>query len=262
MSYHYHDENIIKSLPEDTVFVFGSNMAGQHAGGAARTALEHFGAMTGVGRGWSGQSYAIPTMNEHLQQMPLSQIQHYIDDFKIYTKNHPKMTYFITSIGCGIAGYKTEEIAPMFKGISHNVIFPSSFRPFVERALPKLTRHFLRTVFNDDVIFSTRDDDVVTSLDLSENEKSAARIILNTQIYPTDSNGRDRSFEISDILHVLNGKIFEWQSNSEGPMMFGGVILALLELYNINEKDFIDVWLGEREIPAPKPENKARRKNR
>jgi hypothetical protein len=137
--------NIVKSLPENTVFVFGSNMAGLHAGGAARTALEHFGAVEGVGRGWSGQSYAIPTMNEHLQQMPLSQIQHYIDDFKIYTKNHPKNKYFLTSVGCGIAGYKVEEIAPMFKGISHNVIFPQSFRPFVEKPLPKLNEKFLKT---------------------------------------------------------------------------------------------------------------------
>lgn len=83
MTYQYHDESIVKNLDEHTVFVFGSNMAGQHADGAARTALEHFGAIKSVGRGWSGQSYAIPTMNEHLQQMPLSQIQHYIDDFKI-----------------------------------------------------------------------------------------------------------------------------------------------------------------------------------
>ena len=262
MSYLYHDENIIKSLAEDTVFVFGSNMAGDHASGAARTAQQFFGALKGVGRGWSGQSFAIPTMNEHLQQMPLSQIQHYIDDFKIYTKNHPKTKYFITSVGCGIAGYQTEEIAPMFKGISHNVILPQSFRPFVERTLPKLSQHFLKTVFSDAVIFSTREEEVILQLDLSENEKSAARIILNTQTYPTDSNGRDRIFEISDILHALNGKIFEWQSNSEGPMLFGGAILALLELYNINEKDFIDVWQGKREIAAPKPENKARKVTR
>src|SRR5690606_19805421 len=89
---------------------FGSNLAGQHSAGAARTALEHFGAVMGVGRGWSGQSYAIPTMNEHLQQMPLSQIQHYIDDFKIYTKNHSKNKYFITSLGCGIAGLKSKKL--------------------------------------------------------------------------------------------------------------------------------------------------------
>lgn len=78
-------------------------------------------------------------------------------------------------------------------------------------------------------------------------------------MYPTDSNGRDRVFEIQDILHNLNGKVFDFQNNSEGPMVFGGVILALLELYNINEQDFSDVWHGKREIAPPKPENKARR---
>ena len=259
MTYHYHDESIVKSLPENTVFVFGSNLAGQHAGGAARTAYEHFGAVMGVGRGWAGQSYAIPTTNEHLQQMPLSQIQHYIDDFKIYTKNHPKIKYFITSVGCGIAGYKVEEIAPMFKGISHNVIFPQSFRPFVEKALPKITSQFLHTIFRDSVIFTPATDELIDVLALTDNEKSLAKILLNTQIYPVDSNGRDRVFEIEDILHNLNGKIFDFQNNSEGSMLFGAVILALLELYNINEKDFIDVWKGDREIAPPKPENKARK---
>ena len=259
MTYQYHDESIIKSLPEDTVFVFGSNMAGQHAGGAARTAKEFFGAVEGVGRGWAGQSFAIPTMNEHLQQMPLSQIQHYVDDFKIYAKNHPKMKYFLTSIGCGIAGYTVEEIAPMFKGIAHNVIFPASFRPFVEKALPKLTQKLLHTIYRDSVIFTPATDELIEVLALSDNEKALAKIILNTQMYPTDSNGRDRVFEIQDILHNLNGKVFEFQNNSEGPMLFGAAILALLELYNINEQDFSDVWHGVREISPPKPANKGRR---
>lgn len=93
MAYHYHDESIITELPEDTVFVFGSNMAGQHTHGAARVAAQHFGAVNHVGRGWAGQSFAIPTLNEHLQRMPLSQIEHYIDDFKIYAQHHPKMKY-------------------------------------------------------------------------------------------------------------------------------------------------------------------------
>lgn len=259
MTYQYHNESIVKELADHTIFVFGSNMTGQHADGAAKTALEHFGAMKGVGRGWSGQSYAIPTMNEHLQQMPLSQIQHYIDDFKIYTKNHPRNQYFITALGCGIAGYKVEEIAPMFKGISHNVILPHSFRPFVEKPLPKLTAKLLHTLFRDAVIFTTDVNEIVDVLALTENEKSLAKIVLNTQMYPTDSNGRDRIFEIQDILHHLHGQIFEFQSNSEGAMIFGGVILALLELYNINEKDFMDVWLENREISPPKPEHKAKK---
>ena len=156
-----------------------------------------------------------------------------------------KIKYFITSVGCGIAGYKVEEIAPMFKGISHNVIFPQSFRPFVEKALPKITSQFLHTIFRDSVIFTPATDELIDVLALTDNEKSLAKILLNTQIYPVDSNGRDRVFAIEDILHNLNGKIFDFQNNSEGSMLFGAVILALLELYNINEKDFIDVWKGD-----------------
>jgi len=260
MTYHYHDESIIKTLAEDTIFVFGSNLAGQHTEGAAKTALEHFGALNKVGRGWSGQSFAIPTMNEHLQQMPLSQIQHYIDDFKIYTKNHPKMRYFITSLGCGTAGYKIEEIAPMFKGISHNVIFPASFRPFVEKALAKLTPHFLHAIFNDTVILNTEENnELIQHLALTDAEKSVAKIILNTQIYPADSNGRDRVFEIQDILYALQEKAFNLVHESEDPLVFGGAILALLELYNINEKDFIDVWQGQKEITPPRPAHRAKK---
>lgn len=259
MSYQYHDESIIKSLTEDTVFVFGSNLAGTHAGGAAKTALLHFGAIKEVGRGWSGQSYAIPTMNEHLQQMPLSQIQHYIEDFKIYTKNHPKIKYFITSLGCGVAGYKVEEIAPMFKGISKNVIFPASFRPFVERTLPRLTQNLLHSFISEDVIFNTEPNDIIQQLPLTDAEKSLATIVLNTPMYPIDSNGRDRVFEIQDILYKLESKIIQLEQNPDGSIIFGGVILALLELYNINEQDFIDIWHGQKTIAAPKSEHRAKK---
>lgn len=259
MSYQYHDETIVKHLAEDTVFVFGSNMAGTHAGGAAKTALLHFGAIKGAGRGWSGQSYAIPTMNEHLQQMPLLQIQHYIEDFKIYTKNHPKLKYFITSVGCGVAGYKVEEIAPMFKGISKNVIFPISFRPFVEKTLPKLNQHFLHALYQDEVIFNDNVEKKIQQLDLTDAEKSLATIILNTPMYPEDSNGRDRIFEIQDILHNLNSRIFQIQQSDDTHFIFGGAILALLELYNLNEKDFIDIWNGQREVAPPRPASRSKR---
>ena len=259
MTYQYHDESIVKSLPEDTVFVFGSNLAGTHQGGAAKIALQHFGAIKGAGRGWAGQSYAIPTMNEHLQQMPLSQIEHYIDDFKIYTKNHPKNTYFITSVGCGVAGYKVEEIAPMFKGISKNVIFPVSFRPFVEKTLPKLTQHLLHSFIQHDVIGAEDPNSLIQTLNLSEPEKSLATIVINTPMYPHDSNGRDRIFEIQDILHNLDAHIKDLNSEDEEKLIFGGVILALLELYHLNEKDFIDVWTGLKEISPPRPAHRAKK---
>lgn len=259
MTYQYHDESIIKSLAENTIFVFGSNLAGTHQGGAAKIALQHFGAMKGAGRGWSGQSYAIPTMNEHLQQMPLSQIEHYIEDFKIYTKNHPKNTYFITAVGCGVAGYKVEEIAPMFKGISKNVIFPESFRPFVEKTLPKLNQQLLHTFIREDIIANDNAVKQIQQLDLTDAEKSLATIVINTPMYPNDSNGRDRIFEIQDILYNVSTHLPELKDDVEGNLVFGGVILALLELYHINEKDFIDVWTGIREISPPKAAHRAKK---
>lgn len=255
MTYQYHDESIIKSLPADTIFVFGSNMAGTHAGGAAKIALQHFGAMRGVGRGWAGQSFAIPTMNEHLQQMPLSQIEYYINDFKIYVKNHPKTKFFITAVGCGVAGYKVEEIAPMFKGIAHHVIFPQSFRPFVEKTLPKVTQHFLRQLLQPDVVLAAEPELQIRQLDLTPAEKSLATILINTPMFPVDSNGRERDFEIEDILHNLNSKIADFTAATSQPI--GGVILALLELYQLNEQDFVEVWLGQREVAAPMAAHRA-----
>lgn len=147
MTYQYHDESIVTELPEDTVFVFGSNMAGQHGSGAARVASQHFGAVEGVGRGWAGQSFAIPTLNEHIQQMPLSQIEHYVEDFKVYAKNHPKMKYFVTALGCGIAGYKVSEIAPLFKGIHHNVIFLNRLNRMLKKMLFHSSQHSLKKWF-------------------------------------------------------------------------------------------------------------------
>ena len=260
MVYQYHDESIIKALPEDTVFVFGSNLAGEHSDGAARVAHQYFGAVKGVGRGWAGQSYAIPTLNEHIQQMPLSQIEHYVEDFKVYTRNHPKMKYFVTALGCGIAGYKVSDIAPFFKGISKNVILPESFKPYVERnalkQFPTLTQDMVRQFINDEVIFyfNHGSDSFEAALDktrLKKAEKAVALIVLNEDMYPRDRYGRGREHEISDILSKFNGKIYDFPENTEGALVFTGVIIALMELYDFNEQDFIRLWEGEIEFEHP-----------
>ncbi|MGR0306682.1 A1S_2505 family phage non-structural protein [Acinetobacter beijerinckii] len=260
MAYQYHDETIVTELPEDTVFVFGSNLAGIHDSGAARVAALHFAAVKGVGRGWAGQSFAIPTLNEHIQQMPLSQIEHYVDDFKIYAKNHPKMKYFLTALGCGIAGYKVSEIAPLFKGIHSNVIFPESFRPYIEEdavsQFPDLTAKTVHAFISDDVIFYFDHgyesfEEALDKTDLSAPEKAIALIVLNEELYPRDRYGRGREHEINDILGKLNGKIFNFEKNSEGAMIFVSVIIALMELYDIDEYDFIKLWRGELTIHHP-----------
>lgn len=97
------------------IFVFGSNYAGQHGGGAAREAFDNFGAEYGVGVGPTGRAYALPTMDENLQPYSLATIGHHVAEFLKYAAANPHLEFFVTAIGCGIAGYSPEQIAPMFK---------------------------------------------------------------------------------------------------------------------------------------------------
>ena len=114
----------IKSLKPDEIFVFGSNLAGAHGGGAARIAVEDFGAIWGQGVGLQGQSYAIPTM-----QGGVETIKPYVDEFIEFAKQHKELFFYVTRIGCGIAGFLDEEIAPLFKNALDldNVALPESF---------------------------------------------------------------------------------------------------------------------------------------
>lgn len=107
---------LILHLPENSIFVFGSNTSGIHGAGAAKTAYKKYGAMYGKGHGLSGQSYAIPTKDFKIQTLPLESISIYVELFIRYAKEHPELNFYVTDIGCGLAGYTPEEIAPMFKG--------------------------------------------------------------------------------------------------------------------------------------------------
>lgn len=114
----------IDDLQENQVFVFGSNLAGMHGGGAARVARLRFGAVMGKGVGIQGRSYAIPTM-----QGGTETIRPYVNDFIAYAKEHPELTFLVTPIGCGIAGFEPEDIAPLFEKASNveNIWLPKSF---------------------------------------------------------------------------------------------------------------------------------------
>lgn len=119
----YTPDNI-ESLRKDEVFVFGSNLAGHHAGGAARAAHMRFGAIMGQGVGLQGQSYAIPTM-----QGGVDTIKPYVDEFIEFAKKHKELFFYVTRIGCGIAGFRDEQIAPLFSAAicMNNVCLPESF---------------------------------------------------------------------------------------------------------------------------------------
>ena len=116
--------DMVSTLRPDEVFVFGSNLAGMHGGGAAYMAFKHFGAVMGCGVGLRGQSYAIPTM-----QGAVETIKPYVNEFIAFAKAHPEHFFYVTRIGCGIAGFREKEIAPLFAGAIglENVCLPEGF---------------------------------------------------------------------------------------------------------------------------------------
>ena len=113
------------------IFVFGSNLAGRHGAGAAKFAVKNHGAVYGQGWGLQGNSFAIPTKNANIQTLPLSTIKIYVERFKEFAEEHPELTFQLTPIGCGLAGYTYEDIGPMFKNSPSNVVIPKEFEPYV-----------------------------------------------------------------------------------------------------------------------------------
>ena len=121
----------ITELADDEVFVFGSNLRGLHGGGAAATAHRCFGAIWGQGVGLQGQSYGIPTMHGGVEK-----IKPYVDEFIAFAKEHKELRFLVTKIGCGIAGFRDEEMAPLFAdaiGLK-NVVLPKVFVSIIESA--------------------------------------------------------------------------------------------------------------------------------
>jgi len=115
---------MISALKDNEIFVFGSNLGGMHGGGAARAAYNRFGAVWGQGVGLQGQSYAIPTM-----QGGVETIKPYVDEFIEFAQAHPELKFLVTRIGCGIAGFRDEQIAPLFAAAidQDNIILPREF---------------------------------------------------------------------------------------------------------------------------------------
>lgn len=116
----------MKSKP---IFVFGSNLAGRHGKGAALEARLSYGAEYGKGIGPTGRAYAIPTKDRYLKTLPLDRIKFYVDNFLAYAANHPQLTFNVTRIGCGLAGYTNAQIGPMFKDAPANCHLPDEWKP-------------------------------------------------------------------------------------------------------------------------------------
>jgi hypothetical protein len=124
----------IQFLAKDEIFVFGSNLLGAHGRGAALLAAQKFGARQGVGVGMTGQCYAIPTKDKSIKPLQLALIAGYVYDFLKFAKNNPHLDFLVTKIGCGLAGYQPEDIAPLFlctDELPANIAFPYEFAQFI-----------------------------------------------------------------------------------------------------------------------------------
>ena len=120
----------ITEVRDDPIFVFGSNLAGRHGKGAALWAVQNRGAINGVGIGEQGNAYAIPTKRSPWQTLPLDEIAAHVRAFIAYARLHPEKQFQLTPVGCGLAGYTPEQIAPMFDDAPSNVIKPKEFEGF------------------------------------------------------------------------------------------------------------------------------------
>lgn len=114
----------ITELQPGEIFVFGSNLEGHHGGGAALLAWKKWGAIWGQGAGLQGQTYGIPTMHGGPDR-----IKPYVDEFISFARQHPELTFLVTEVGCGIAGFRPAEIAPLFRDAVdvENIHLPQRF---------------------------------------------------------------------------------------------------------------------------------------
>lgn len=126
----------ITSLPDGHIFVFGSNEAGIHGAGAAKDAVDFFGAQWGLSNGLVGpQAYAIPTKNHKIKTLGAWKINEYIKDFNLFVKAHPELIFHVTPIGTGLAGYEVVDIVHLFIWYTWpaNVIWPPEFSPWLHQ---------------------------------------------------------------------------------------------------------------------------------
>lgn len=112
-------------------FTFGSNLAGKHWAGAAKYAYERKGAEWQEGIGHYGNSYAIPTKDKYLHSLPIKMVKAYVDNFISYANHHPELNFQVTAIGCGLAGFRNNQIAPLFSNAPRNCYFDLNWEPYL-----------------------------------------------------------------------------------------------------------------------------------
>lgn len=134
MKYQYYNKDIktASDLEPNEIFVFGSNLIGRHGAGAAKLARNCFGAKEGIGYAFAGMSYAIPTKDDKIITLPISHIKEYVRLFKIHSTQQDDLLFFVTKVGCGLAGYNDHDIAPLFRGSPSNCKFHEDWKKYLE----------------------------------------------------------------------------------------------------------------------------------
>jgi hypothetical protein len=126
----------LPSLTAPEIFVFGSNEAGRHGKGAALHARKNYGAVYGVGAGRTGNAYAVPTKDRNLRTLPLAKIEVYIREFLRYAENNPQLLFRVTAIGTGLAGYRHDDMAPLFARAPANCLLPIEWQVLLRAPHP------------------------------------------------------------------------------------------------------------------------------
>lgn len=134
----FHKDRTLPRPAENTIFVFGSNLAGIHGAGAALVARRYFGAQSGVGAGLTGRSYAIPTKDRRINVLAMPAIIEAVNDFINFVQQNPSNYYFVTRVGCGLAGFSDQQIAPLFIGAARlsnvSISFAEQWWPFLSES--------------------------------------------------------------------------------------------------------------------------------
>lgn len=138
-TFNYHADG--SPAEPHQIFVFGSNRSGIHGAGAAKAARMFYGAQLGIGEGMTGQSYAIPTVKHGIKgPLTLTEIKSAVIRFIDFANLHTYQEFFVTRIGCGLAGYTDEQIAPFFKNAPTNCSFPITWEPYLEKDYASILR--------------------------------------------------------------------------------------------------------------------------